>query len=296
MGILLQKIHNRLLKNIYHMPFLQHQAEVEYQEAVEQHVANLPAISNTERNIIETINNEGVVITSLTALGISSTANMFQAAKNLMHQIPSNSAGNSNDFVVHATPQQIMAYPEIFLWGLEQRLINIVENYLGLPVAYQGAYLRRDIANQVEQKSRLWHIDKEDRKVLKIIIYLHDMDEDSGAFQYLPISSTASVAEALKYHHGYIQDATMQKVISPTEYKSCVGAAGTVIFAGTGSIFHRGKIPVAADRLALFFDYTSRLQTQSFYGNLSLANEDLLILTKKLSQQQRECIFWQQKP
>ncbi|MBD2355156.1 2OG-Fe(II) oxygenase [Tolypothrix sp. FACHB-123] len=296
MGILLQKIQNRLIRNIYNLPFLQHQAELEYQEAVTKHLANLPIIPADDMSLIKTINNEGLVITSLAALGIASSGSMFQAAKSLMHQIPSSNTDNNNEFVVHASPEQIMAYPEIFLWGVEQRLINIVETYIGLPVAYHGVYLRRDIANQVEQKSRLWHIDKEDRKVLKIIVYLQDMYEDSGPFQYIPISLTSSLIQSLKYHHGYIQDTTMQKVISPTEYKSCLGAAGTVIIAATGSIFHRGKVPVATDRLALFFDYTSRMQTQSFYGNLSLANEDLLNLSASLSQQQRDCIFLQQKP
>ncbi|MDZ8051832.1 MAG: 2OG-Fe(II) oxygenase [Aulosira sp. ZfuVER01] len=294
MSILLQKIQNRFLRNIYNLPFLQHQAEIEYQEAVAKHITKLPVISSTEMNLIETINNEGVVITSLDALGIPSTSSMFQAAQNLMHQIPPNNIGNKNEFVVHATPQQIMTYPEIFLWGLEQRLINIVETYLGLPVAYHGAYLRRDIANHVKQKSRLWHIDKEDRKVLKIIVYLHDMNEDNGPFQYIPTSLSSSVARSLKYNYGYIQDTTMQKVISPSEYKSCLGSAGTVVFAATGSIFHRGKLPVADDRLSVFFDYTSRLQQQSFYGNLSLPNEDLLLLKNNLSEQQRECLFWQQ--
>ncbi len=222
MGILLQKIQNRFLRNIDNLPFFQHQAELEYQEALEQHIPNLPVISPADANLIETIKNEGVAITSLAALGIASTSSMFQAAENLMHQIPYKIADHKNEFVVHASPQQIMEYPGIFyaspqqimeypgifLWGLEQRLINIVETYLGLPVAYHGAYLRRDIANQVEQKSRLWHIDKEDRKVLKIIVYLHDMDEDNGPFQYIPMSFTSSVARSLQYHRGYIQDKT----------------------------------------------------------------------------------------
>lgn len=294
MGILLQKIHNRFLRNIDNLPFFQHQAELKYQEALDKHIANLPVISPTDANLIETIKNEGVAITSLSALGIASTSSMFQAAEKLMHQIPHNITGNKNEFVVHASPKQIMEYPEIFLWGLEQRLINIVETYLGLPVAYHGAYLRRDIANQVEQKSRLWHIDKEDRKVLKIIVYLHDMHEDSGPFQYIPISFTSSVARSLKYHRGYIQDKTMQTVISPSDYKSCLGSAGTVIFAATSSIFHRGKLPVDSDRLSIFFDYTSRLQKQSSYSNLSLPYEDLLLLTKGISAQQKECLFWQQ--
>lgn len=132
------------------------------------------------------------------------------------------------------------------------------------------------------------------RKVLKIIVYLHDINEDNGAFQYLPISFTSSVGRSLKYDHGYIQDPTMQKVISPSYYKSCLGSAGTVVFAATSSIFHWGKIPISSDRLSLFFDYTSRFQKQSFYGNLSLPNEDLILLFQNISEQQREYLFWQQ--
>lgn len=294
MSMLLQKIQNRFLSNIYNLPFLQHQAELEYQEALDKHIVNLPVISNADKNLIETIKNEGVVITSLAALGIASTSRMFQAAEKLMHQVPHNITDHKNEFVIHASPKQIMEYPEIVVWGLEQRLINIVETYLGLPVAYHGAYLRRDIANQVKQKSRLWHIDKEDKKVLKIIVYLHDMNEDSGPFQYIPISFTSSVARSLKYHRGYIQDKTMQKVISPSCYKSCLGSAGTVIFAATSSIFHRGKVPVSSDRLSIFFDYTSRLQKQSTYQNLFLPNEDLHLLSKNISERQKECLLWHQ--
>lgn len=285
-----QKVQNKFLRNIYNLPFLQHQAEIEYQKLVKMHIANLPLISATDQSIVETLNTEGVVITSLADLGISSSSKMFQTAENLMHEIPAMLTDSNNEFVVHATSQQIMAHPEIFLWGVEQRLINIVENYLSLPVAYHGAYFRRDIANQIEQKSRLWHIDKEDKKVLKIIVYLHDMDEDNGTFQYLPISETESVTQLLKYHHGYIQDQTMQQVISPANYKSCLGPAGTVVFAATGSIFHRGKLPVKSDRFAIFYDYTSRKHKLSFYSTSSLPQEDVALLAKNLSQKQRDCL------
>jgi hypothetical protein len=292
MSTIIKKIQNKVLKNIYNMPFWQHQAELEYQTAVAQHVANLPVLSTTDTNLVETIKSEGVVITSLSSLGIPSTPHILQAAKDLMPKIPLSVTGNKNEFVVHLSSQQIIEYPEIFLWGIEPRLINIVETYLGLPVAYHGAYFRRDIANQVEQKSRLWHIDKEDYNVLKIIIYLHDMTEDSGPFQYIPRSVTSRVVNSLKYNHGYIQDKTMRKVVSPSQYQSCLGTAGTVVFAATGSIFHRGKLPKSADRFTIFFDYTSTRQKLSSYRTSSLPEDDLLVLSKNLSEQQKKCLFW----
>ncbi|MEH1958951.1 MAG: hypothetical protein V7L05_03475 [Nostoc sp.] len=38
--------------------------------------------------------------------------------------------------------------PDFFSWGSEQRLVNIVENYIGLTIAFQGVHLRRDFANK----------------------------------------------------------------------------------------------------------------------------------------------------
>ncbi|RCJ42676.1 phytanoyl-CoA dioxygenase [Nostoc minutum NIES-26] len=290
---ILQKARNKLTKKIDTIPFIRYYAELAYQTELEKHISNLPIISISDLDLVNKIKHEGVVITSLENLKISSNSKLFQAAENLIPKISPSISARKNDFTIHASSQQIMEYPEIFLWGLEERLLNIVENYLGLSVAYHGAYFRRDIANQVEQGSRLWHIDKEDRKVLKIIVYLNDITEDKGPFQYIPQALTAKLVQSLKYTSGYIRDQTFQGVVSPANYRSCTGVAGTVIFAATSSIFHRGKPPVVADRFAIFFDYTSRRQKQLFYCNSSLPYNDLLLIAKNLSKEQKDCIFWQ---
>lgn len=291
MNKFLQKTRNKILKHIDTIPFVRSQGELNYQKAAENHMINLPVISKNDLDLVEKIKHEGVVITSLADLEIPSTPQLLNAAKNLIPQIPQ--SNSSNDFVVHASSQQIMEYPEIFLWGLEQRLLNIVEHYIGLPVAYHGAYFRRDLVKPLEIGSRLWHIDTEARSIIKIIIYLNDISEDKGPFQYLPPDLTLKAVHSLNYKAGYVSDKIMQEVISPADYKSCTGSAGTVIFAATSSIFHRGKIPIDTDRFAIFYDYTPRQKNLSFYGGSSLPNADLILLEKGLSEQQKQCIFWQ---
>jgi len=294
MYILVQKARNRIIRKLTQIPFVQAQSEIAYQRALNKHLVNLPVLSASDRTLVETIKRDGVVITSLSALGIPSNPSFFQVAKKLMSEIPKSISGEKDEFVVHATSQQIMEHPEIFLWGVEQRLLNIVENYLGLPVAYQGVFFRRDIANEVAIKSRLWHVDLEDKKVLKIIVYLNDVNEDGGPFQYIPQSLTSTVIQSLKHRPRYITDEIMQQVLSPSNWKSCTGLSGTVIFAGTAGIFHRGKIPVAEDRFAVFFDYTSRQPIQPFYNTLSLSKKNLLLLVNNLSKAQKNCVLWQQ--
>lgn len=291
MQLLLPKIRKRIFKKIYQIPFLRQRADIAYQIAVERHKPNLPNISKDDIDLVEKIKNEGVVVTSLDDLGIVSNTQLINAAKKVASEMKPNIYNEQNKFVIHANSQQIMEFPEIFLWGLEQRLLNIVEHYLGLPVAYHGAYFRRDIANKLEIGSRLWHIDPEDRKVLKIIVYVNDVGEQQGPFQYLPQTLTPNLVKSLNYSYGYIPDQTMQKFISPNNYKSCIGNSGTVIFAATGSIFHRGKPPEASERFSIFFDYTSRRKDELFYINFTLPQKDLLTLSNNLSEQQKQCLF-----
>lgn len=288
---LLQKTRNKILKTIDSIPYRQYQSEIAYQVAVEQYSPYLVDISETDLEIVEKIKQEGVFITSLSELGIASSYEFMVAAQNLIPHINPATYKEQNNYVIHATSQQIMANPMIFLWGLEQRLLNIVENFFALPVAYHGVYLRRDVANNCEIGSRLWHLDKEAKKVLKIIVYLHDMNDNNGPFQYIHPSLTPEIAKSLKYKAGYICDESMQEVISTSEYRSCTGLAGTVVFAATHNIFHRGKIPIASDRFSVFFDYTPRLKEHSYYITSSLANEDLVFMAEHLSESQKQCIF-----
>ena len=197
--------------------------------------------------------------------------------------------------MIHATSGQLIEYPEIFHWGLEEKLLNIVESYLSLPVTYHGVYFRRDLANQIQKKSRLWHLDREDRRMFKIIIYLNDVSEEGGPFQYIPKSLTSITSRLLEYDYSYIDDKTIEQIVPQSKWKSCLGTAGTVVIADTANIFHRGKVPVASDRFAIFFDYTSRRPKQPHYCKSSFSVDELSILTQKLSERQNNCVWGNQK-
>ncbi|MBO3462460.1 2OG-Fe(II) oxygenase [Aetokthonos hydrillicola Thurmond2011] len=294
MKTIVQKVCNRILRKYEKIPFVRNSAEIDYQLALKTHASNLPVLSIGDLNLVNAINREGIVMTSLASLSIASTPKMLENAEKLIDKIPKSISANKNEYVVHATSEQIIEYPEIFIWGLEQRLLNIVENYIGLPVAYHGSYVRRDLANQVQERSRLWHIDKEDRKILKIIVYLNDVDDNGGPFQYLPKSLTTKAIDSLKYSYGYVTDKTMESLIHPSHWKSCLGPSGTVIFADTGNIFHRGKIPVTSDRLTIFFDYSSRQAKVQFSYQPFLPQEDLHLLTSNVTEYQKKSVFWRE--
>ena len=291
----LKRVRNRVLREIFQIPVFRVPSKLAYEAALEKHVDNLPELSPTELTLVDAFKSEGIVVTSLEALAIPSTPLLINAAKNILPKLPKTLSNHKNEYVIHATSAQIMEYPELFLWGVEERLLNILENCIGLPLAYHGLYFRRDLANKVQVKSRQWHIDMEDHCIVKVIVYLNDVSDDGGPFQYIPKSLTPLLSHSLKYNYGYIQDKVVKSVIPTSDWKSCPGASGTVIIADTASIFHRGKIPVVSDRFTLFFDYTSRQPKNPYYCKSSLSKDDLLVLAPKLSKRQRECIFWREE-
>ena len=292
---LLKRLRTRIIKETLRFNYFQSISEVAYQKAVKEYAATLPLLSAADMAIVDTIDREGVFVTSLDRLEISSTPLLLNACQHILSELKTISPSSEQQYVIHATSSQLMEYPEIFYWGLEEKLLNIIENYLSLPITCHGIYFRRDLTNHVQQKSRLWHIDREDRRMLKIIIYLNDVSEEGGPFQYIPKSLTSITSRSLKYDYGYIDDKTMEQVVPQSKWKSCLGAAGTVVIADTASIFHRGKKSLASDRLAIFFDYTSRRPKHPHYCKSFFSVDELNILTRNLSQRQNNCVWGNQR-
>jgi len=287
----IHQVRNKILRKIFDTPVFTIPSELAYKEAVEQHIHKLPVLTPNDFQIVKTLKQEGIFITSLEELNISSTPSVLTAVKKVLPTLRNVLPSNKQEFTVHASNAQVMEHPELFLWGLEDRLLDLTENYIGLPIAYHGVYFRKDLANDVKNRSRLWHIDTEDRCVFKIIIYLNDVNEGNGPFQYISKPLTALLSSAVRYKHGYLQDKTVEPIIPQSEWISCTGAAGTVILVDTGSIFHRGKVPENSDRFALFYDYSSREPKYPYYCKSSLPPKDLLTLMPRLSEHQQECLW-----
>lgn len=260
------------------------------------HQRTLPALSVSERAIVRGLEHEGVYVTSLDALGIPGSDRLLKAARTAMQTIsPTLSPDPDNEWYVGNYANQLgtidMAsrYPDIYLWGIQQRLVTIIGHYIQQPVAYLATNLRRDIANGKQVGTRIWHRDSEDWRMLKVIIYLNDTDDEGGPFEYIPKSLTP--ADGAFDHAGPLMDSTMQQIIPQSLWKSCTGAAGTVIFVDTAAVFHHGKVP-QTERYSLFFTYTSKRPLwlepyQQFFNT-----ENAQILTQHLTRQQKQHILW----
>lgn len=237
-------------------------SDFKYYVARWQHSRNLPALEGRDRNILNALKKDGVYVKTLADLGLNSSSELLKAA---YHQLSQMENAN-NDHLEQKWPQisTVTGLPEFYAWGIEKRLLNIIENYIGLPVAFHGVHLRKDFNNKHQFGTLLWHSDAEDRRIIKIFIYLNDVEQKTGPFEYIPRSLTSLFSwnyfrlyyKLWKSAYMGIDDEEVKPVIPKSAWKSCPGPAGTVIIVDTKNALHHGTVRTE-DRSALFFCYTA---------------------------------------
>ena len=181
--------------------------------------------------MVDSLRHEGAFVTSLKVLETPSTSLVITSAEKLLPELLAFSSNGQHS--ISLPFPKLMNHPEIFLWGLEERLLNIVENYIGLPVLYHGADFRREIADGQAIGPRQWHLDVEDYRMVKIILYLNEVGLNGGPFEYISRYSTSSLCQTLKYSSGFVPDEVIKTVIPTSNWKSCTGRSGTLTLSDT---------------------------------------------------------------
>ncbi len=143
--------------------------------------------------------------------------------------------------------------------ALDVKLLEIVASYLGLwPCLHAVAGWLNYSTDTPAETSQLWHRDPEDLKLVKVFIYLEDVEEAQGPFTYIPRTQPfgSRAPQALKVQTKRVDDERMRKFFAPERWQVCTGPAGTMIVADTVG-FHRGGKPTTGTRLLVTFTYTS---------------------------------------
>lgn len=155
---------------------------------------------------------------------------------------------------------------EIHRMALDRSLLKLVSEYLDADPAVTAIHYRRDGGPEVAEDLRCWHVDFEDRRMLRLITYLHKVDDTNGAFQYIPHGLSDRCEPLLKQGHGDaetnpyyapIDDDLMRSCVSSDAWRTVRGYLATTVIADTARLFHRTK-PHGSIRKALTITYTSR--------------------------------------
>jgi len=108
--------------------------------------------------------------------------------------------------------------------------------------------------------SQLWHLDFDDKHLLKAFLYLNDVDADSGPFEYVsgsqPNGRYASVWHWSPRRTGRIPDEQVRSTVADDGVKTFTAPRGTLILCNTSGL-HRGGFSTVKPRMLATATYCS---------------------------------------
>ena len=158
-----------------------------------------------------------------------------------------------------------------FEFYLSNKIIYLVCSYFGyIP---QLNYLTVEKTIPVEKDSQptfsqSWHRDPEEKRTLKIFIYLNEVTIDKGPFVYIKSSHPsgkgvfARVAPQKLPDGSYPEASLISSLVKDKDLVTALGPAGTVIFCDTAGL-HRGGLLFSGERIMATGFYPSKYWTEN---------------------------------
>ncbi|WP_145927359.1 hypothetical protein [Bradyrhizobium neotropicale] len=281
------------------MPSVSRRLNGTYERARASHKPRLPKLSSLDMDIVAGLEKNGVYITSLDELDLPGTTALWTSATEIAntYSLRARNGEFADDYTVQVGAEEMMRHPHIVRWPLNDRILDIVETYLGLPAAYDTLNFFYTVADGRQVAARRWHRDVEDRRMVKVIVYLHDVDIDTGPLEILhrsfPGSDTLEGANFPVLTQEMLEE-RLGTTLQSGDVTTCTGRAGTVIFTDVASHYHRGRPAVARDRCALFYNFFSRTPLRPFFcGRHVFSRQQLAELAAGQTDRARDCMLWQ---
>ena len=236
------------------------------------------SLSDTEKNVIDTLNSDGIAVTTVDELfGDGSEFQALDSATRILledrkAEIDSLKASvndpdiGSKTFNLEMLGSELTFDPESIFAGfaLNSKLLNIANAYFQMYTKLRYYNVWKTFASQgCARESQLWHFDREDNYILKLFLYLDDVDEGAGPFTYAPGTHRKGRFCSIEpefFMEGGVRrttDKQMAAVFPKEKWRKGTGKKGTIIFADTRG-FHKGGEARTKDRLMYTCMYTSR--------------------------------------
>lgn len=151
---------------------------------------------------------------------------------------------------------------KFFVFAVSDEILRIVCGYLGMfcRLLYLNAWFNVP-SDGPDCFSQKWHRDPEDKKQVKLFLYLRDVNLGTGPFCYIPGTHNggpfAKIYRQTMDASNYPPDGAIEKLFSENQRQICVGNAGTLIFCDTTG-FHKGGHAEAEPRLLFNAVYTTK--------------------------------------
>ena len=267
------KLHDRYLSN---------------RRARSLYTANRPSIDETQRRVVQELHDVGYSLLTADELFPGETWQAVQGeGAEFVQATEQGLAGEGDLRKREGKDFLVRKYDVGGVVGLDnpwlaactsRRLLDVANEYLQLwsKLEYLDLWYSLPVGESAERKaSQIWHRDFDDSHLLKVFLYLSDVDERSGPFEYVPGSQPggryAGVHPWQPMGVGRISDKELAKHVQPDDVRTFTAPRGTLIFCNTSGL-HRGGFAEARARVLAAVTYCSPASLHSLTErNYSLA-------------------------
>lgn len=149
-------------------------------------------------------------------------------------------------------------------FSVEPKILAIAAHYLELwpKFVFSSANVTIPTGGKEAQGSQRWHRDPGvgDQRIFKMFVYLNDVDESAGPFQYGKAThQTGPLAHLFPIYRlsgHYPAEGEVERRVPKENIVSATGKAGTIIFCDTSG-FHRGGYSTGGQRIMATSLYVS---------------------------------------
>jgi hypothetical protein len=237
-----------------------------------------PVLVSEAARVLASLNRDGVALTSVAALlGPTSSfddlsADVARLQKSLHDQIAgarslaatSEIEIGKKTFLLQYLDRNPALDPESIYarFALQPNIWQIANAYVGMLTRMRACNVWHNFPSQAQpRESQLWHRDPEGLYIVKVFVYLSDVDEGAGPFTYAP--GTHGKGRVRQKPHYILEgdtkrstDAQMAAVVPCDNWVTCTGPRGTIVFADTRG-YHKGGLSRERDRVLYVCMFTS---------------------------------------
>ena len=236
--------------------------------------SHVPELDETQRRIVDSLDREGYVSLPFTDLAteeqwqaIDAQGAAFVAATE--REIAEGGSGKvrpGKEFVARAHSfEGVTLGPDDpwFSFAASRRMLDVANAYLRLEskLSYVDLwYTAQQPATDERVASQNWHVDFDDKHLLKAFVYLTDVGPDHGPFEYVPGSQPGGRHHAVRpwtpMGYGRVPDEDVARSVPSEEIATFTGPKGTLILCNTSGL-HRGGFATAGPRVLATATYCS---------------------------------------
>jgi hypothetical protein len=238
-----------------------------------------PSLDDVQQDVLTRVREKGFAVVPFSKLfpdparwqeiGAAADAFIAEAEEGLAAEAAGRDSGlrrtAAKDFVIRRNAWDVtlpLDDPWLSL-GLDPRMLDLANTYLGLwsKLEYVDVWYTPAADAADRKASQRWHRDFNDRLLLKAFLYLREVDESSGPFEYVPESFPGGrLGDLWPWVPGgndsYPPDEAFAEKLDGEAIQTFTGERGTMIFCNTAG-FHRGGFSTGRERVLATWTYAS---------------------------------------